>query len=294
MKLFFWGLLALVLNSSLATTASANQAVPFNSALGYSYNEDSDAIKTKTWHLGSLNEEAAWNMDFYRTQIVEPYKSLNESTAIAKYRHVISEQDGILTGWLGVTHNDITTFHPYAVMYDKAVGEHDHFWASYGREGLGTITAYEQDIYRDTSGLAFVHDFQHGLTGNVEYKHMDYTDGNKRDAVTVAMSKEINDRFKVRGGYSYDSADRKATGIYYVPVQEQAFFAGADWTIPIKEAKMVLSGEQSFGAQNEDGNITRHSYGAEFKFRELSMGLHYDRSGDYWSRTWMANWQKKW
>ena len=286
-------LLALLIIAAAVPAASAGTPAPFAAELNYINSEDSDRIKTKAWRLATVNEDAPWNVTLYRTRIDQPTRSLRETTAIAKYRAVLSKHEDALTVWAGVTRNGIADFHPYAVMYDTAIGPKTHVWLSHGREGLGTITAYERRVFADTTGLTARYVFGPELTATAEYRRFDYTDGNKRGKLLATVTQKLGNA-KLRGGYSYDGADRKAPGVYYVPVGERAWFLGGEYAVPLGEATLTLSGERSFSARNADGSIRRYGTKAELKVGALTAALRYDRSGDYWARSWSLTWRQEW
>lgn len=285
--------LALTLAAVAGGGEAAAKAVPFAAELNYTYSQDSDQIKTKAWRLATVNENAPWNVTLYRTRLDQPTRSLLETTALAKYRAVLSKREDALTVWAGVTRNSITDYYPYALMYDTAAGPKGHVWLSHGRESLGTIAAYERRVYADTSALTARYEFGAELTATAEYKRFGYTDGNRRNKLVATVAKKLGNA-KLKGGYVYDSADRKAPGVYYVPVGERAWFVGGEYTVPLGDASLVLSGERSFSARNADGGIKRHGAQAELKAGALTAALRFDRAGDYWARGWSLTWRQEW
>lgn len=64
--------------------------------------------------------------------------------------------------------------------------------------------------------------------------------------------------------------------------------------VPLGGATLTLSGERSFSARNADGSIKRYATKAELKAGALTAALRYDRSGDYWARTWSLTWRQEW
>ncbi len=286
-------LCALLLFAFTAPAASAGTPAPFATDLVYTYSEDSDRIKTRAWRLATANEEAPFNLTLYRTSLDEPARSLRETTVIAKFRAVLSKHEDALTVWAGATRNRIVDFHPYAVMYDTGFGPKGRVWLSRGREGLGTIAAYERRVFADTTGLTARYAFGPELAATAEYKRFNYTDGNRRDKLLATVTRQFGNA-KLRGGYSYDGADRKAPGVYYVPVRERAWFLGGEYVIPLNGATLTLSGDRSFAARNADGSIKRYGTKAELKAGALTAALRYDRSGDYWARTWSLTWRQEW
>lgn len=282
-------LAALSLSINISTAASA--AAPISTKFSYTSSEDSDGIKTKSWKLGTTDEDAPWNLTLYRTYITEQFRSLNETTAVAKFKTPINHQDNI-TLWLGASQNRILNFYSYAAMYDGPLSDRSHFWLSHGKESLGTITAYERGVHSTTTNLSVLYNFTPSLNGVIDLKHTNYSDSNHKNKAVFTLTKQFDTSWKLKAGYLYDSADHKATGVYYVPVGEKAAFLGAEWTVPIGKGSLAISGEQSFFAKNSEGNISRYSAGAEFTLQKLNAGVRYDKSGDYWSHSWNLSWRQ--
>ncbi len=221
------------------------------------------------------------------------YRTLDNKTVVAKYKHYAGP-DAAWSFWLGANKNDIRDFYPHAVLYDAAIGSKAHVWASYSHEAVGTITTYENNIHIDAAGLSMKYSFDPKWEATMELKRMDYSDSNRRIKSILTLTQRIDDTLKIKGGYLYDGADRKATGFYYVPVQEKAYFLGLEKIVPIGQAKLVINGEKSFFAKNSEGSIKRHGLSAELKWGQFSSGIRYDRSGDYWAHSYHVNWKQTW
>ncbi len=275
------------------TTSTVSAAAPISTGLNYTFSEDSDGIKTNAWKLATLDEEAPWNLTLYRTHIAQQYKSLNETTVVTRFKTPINHQNNV-TFWLGASQNRILNFYSYAAMYDGPLSDHSHFWISHGKESLGTITAYERGVHSTSTNLSVLNNFTPSLYGVIDLKRTYYTDGNHKKKAVFTLTKQLNKAWKLKAGYLYDGADHKATGVYYVPVGEKAAFVGTEWTIPIGQGSLVVSGEKSFFAKNSEGNINRYSAGAEFTLKQLSAGVRYDKSGDYWAHSWNLTWRQNW
>ena len=269
------------------------QGAPPGMDAKYSHSTDSDGITTHAWRVGTVDDGQHWNVTVYHTRIDENNRALNNNTAIFKYKLPVAPE-AAWSFWLGANKNDIQDFYPHSVMYDASMGAKGHVWASYSHEAIGTITAYEQNIHIDATGLSVKYAFDPKWEAALELRRMDYSDGNRRDRSILTFTRQLVDAWKIKGGYLYDGADRKATGKYYVPVQEKAWFLGLEKTVPIGNAKLVVSGDKSFGAKNSDGSIKRHGLGTELNWGRFAGGLRYERSGDYWVHSYHFSWQQTW
>ena len=287
--------LTAIVSATLAAVCCSGmaQGAPPGMDARYTYSTDSDEVTTHAWRVGTVDDGQPWNVTVYHTRIEQTNRALDNSTAVFKYR-LPAGPEAAWSFWLGANKNDIRDFYPHSVMYDAAMGAKAHVWASYSHEAIGTITAYEQNIHIDAAGLSARYNFDAKWEVALELRRMDYNDGNRRDRSVLTFTRQLANAWKIKGGYLYDGADRKATGKYYVPVQEQAWFLGIDKTVPIGDAKLTLSGSKSFGAKNSEGSIKRHGLGADLLWGRFTGGIRYDRSGDYWSRSYYFNWQHTW
>lgn len=279
-------MMAAMVSLSMAAAPALAATPPVKA--GFTYSTDSDGVILHSYSAGTNDDEAPLNFTVYHNRLTQSGTTINENTLVGKWRGSVGQ--GNISLWAGYMKNDIRHAVTYAAMYDTTVGYDDHLWVSYGRDAIDTILAHEANIYSNTSTIAYLHKTASDIDINISARLTNYSDNNKQQIYNISLDKQLSNNFKLGLSYGYSTADRAASPVYYVPLDESVLSLKPELTIPLGVGKLVVTAEQSLAAHNIDGTIHRHSIDSAITFGKFSAGTKYYRDGTYNARVSYVNW----
>lgn len=285
--------LLLSLLSGLPAATAASPATETDSR--FQYSTDSDGVQSRSLKVTDENSGRPLTYTLYYTRIGQKFQSdINEHTFLFKWSRPLANQETALTFWGGYLKNDIRSFVPAAVMYDKGFSDTQHLWLSAGRETIGTIPANRLGLFRSSLSAAYQWKTSPGASLNLSGDQWFYSDQNREQKWQLSYDKQLSTRFTLAAMYQDHDAKFTRPGIYWVPQKDQAFILAPRYSLPIGQGIFSLTLQKALWARNADGSITRHDIGAAYQLGKMTAGYHYLRDGDYTSHNYTLDYQLFW
>lgn len=264
--------------------------------LGYQYTSDSDGVRNQSISYSSSTEDVekpfSYTVNFTRYN-QKNATSINEYSLIGQWRKELPK-DQAWTVWAGAARNDLYTFMPAAVMYEKGISIKENMWIDYSRENIGTVEAYQAGIYMNTYSFSYLNRLNSKTNLTATVTRNSYTDDNQQNLAKLELESKISRQFKSVLIGSYNDADRANFGTYYTPLGEKILSIRPEYTMGIGQGYLTLSTTQGLLARNSTGHIRVYDYNINYQIGSFSTGYTYSKEDTYTSRTYKISHQTEW
>ncbi len=273
------------------STPASSTTTPSETNFTFQYSNDSDGVTSRGMKMTDANTGRPLTYTFYYTRLGQKFQpDITEKTLVFKWVRPLAKEAN-LTVWGGYLKNDLRSFVPGAVMYDKSVSDTQHVWLSAGRESIGTIPANRQGLFRRSVSSAYQWKTAPGAYLSVNADHWFYSDQNREQQYQLSYKKQLSSRFDLSAVYSYHDAKFESPGIYWVPQQEQTFSIAPRYSMPLGDGTLSLTLQKALWAKNKDGSLTHHEVDINYHSGHFTTGFHFLRDGDYNSRNYTLDYR---